>query len=514
MKPRAQWYLSVLGGILLLAGGCSGSGSAGISLSFASQQQALPGQVGLPADLASLQVSVRDGDLHGILLGQSQCLDVSSQEQRQSLTVDITAGTGLTIVVEGYQQAGCPAGKAPTWMGATTGVDIVAGQHTEVAVFVTRRGGTLNFTRGELTPALAFASATVLADGRVLIAGGFEQISDVAGGVELTASSRAFLYDPATASFLPTGSLSSARGGHDAVLLVDGRVLLVGGCQQLDILYDGSGYFRLTPSLLPATADIYDPQSGAFSPVGPDPLLARFQPAVVASAGNQVILAGGRTELARSDEVIVGVADGNGFDWSRLSEGLSEKRRGARAVLLDDDIVVVGGGEAGGEGAEAATVDSWRFMPLEQLLQDDLAVTGHALITLPGHRAIWSGGLPETPGMPARDYLLQLQGGNPPQLSASVVKMTHGRAYHLAASLGDGRILLAGGLGEDFQPTGDLEIFNDQEQSLPVEGQQLACGWLGAVSANLPDGSVLLAGGLSWQQGRLLLERNSQVFSP
>ena len=37
------------------------------------------------------------------------------------------------------------------------------------------------------------------------------------------------MYDPATGNFSPVGSMGAPREGHTAILLNDGRVLLVGG---------------------------------------------------------------------------------------------------------------------------------------------------------------------------------------------------------------------------------------------------------------------------------------------
>ena len=61
---------------------------------------------------------------------------------------------------------------------------------------------------------------------------------------------------PATAAvqrWSPTGSLATAREGHTATLLPDGRVLVAGG-------FDGQIYL--------ASAEIYDPASGTWSPTG------------------------------------------------------------------------------------------------------------------------------------------------------------------------------------------------------------------------------------------------------
>ena len=89
-------------------------------------------------------------------------------------------------------------------------------------------------------------TAILLANGKVLIAGG-------AGGGSIL--SNAELYDPLTATFTATGSMITPRYVHTATLLLDGRVLIAGG------------YFRTRTSLPTATAsaELYDPSTGTFT---------------------------------------------------------------------------------------------------------------------------------------------------------------------------------------------------------------------------------------------------------
>lgn len=75
---------------------------------------------------------------------------------------------------------------------------------------------------GSMTTPRAGATATLLPDGRVLVAGG------VATAVPVTLSS-AELYDPASGTFSPTASMAQTRWAHTATLLQDGRVLVTGG---------------------------------------------------------------------------------------------------------------------------------------------------------------------------------------------------------------------------------------------------------------------------------------------
>ena len=73
-----------------------------------------------------------------------------------------------------------------------------------------------------MTTARVWCPATLLADGRVLIAGG-----TLGFWTEVYASAE--LYDPTTGSFGPTGSMTTIREVHTATLLADGRVLVTGG---------------------------------------------------------------------------------------------------------------------------------------------------------------------------------------------------------------------------------------------------------------------------------------------
>jgi hypothetical protein len=152
------------------------------------------------------------------------------------------------------------------------------------------------------------ATATLLKNGKVLIAGGGKLNN---GGYNDVYSS-AELFDPVTGRFTPTGSMTSARDHAMATLLANGKVLIAGGngcddpkhCTNVDVgarlnsaeMYDpANGKFTRSGSmtdyrtgelaaatLLPdgkvlivgdsEVADVYDPSTGRFVRTGNDPM--------------------------------------------------------------------------------------------------------------------------------------------------------------------------------------------------------------------------------------------------
>ena len=131
---------------------------------------------------------------------------------------------------------------------------------------------------GSMTSARADAMAVLLADGRVLIVGGWT------GRDAMTGVTSAEIYDPATGSFSSTGSMAEGRVSPSATLLADGRVLVAGGFPFESM--------NVGPAPALASAEIYDPATGTFSPTGSMAEGRGGHTAVRISSGD-VLVAGG-----------------------------------------------------------------------------------------------------------------------------------------------------------------------------------------------------------------------------
>ena len=119
-----------------------------------------------------------------------------------------------------------------------------------------------------MTVTRAGKTATLLRDGRVLFTGGYNCAPAGQDGLWATAE----LYDPATGTFSPTGSMKAPPlEFHTATLLADGRVLIAGGQSRPQPDRRRRRHPRLHPDrgqprpAFSQTAEVYDPATGTFS---------------------------------------------------------------------------------------------------------------------------------------------------------------------------------------------------------------------------------------------------------
>jgi hypothetical protein len=112
-------------------------------------------------------------------------------------------------------------------------------------------------------------TATLLQNGMVLVAGGKDG--------HLAPSASAELYDPASGTWTPTGSLNTGRGSHTATLLQNGMVRVTAGDEEFNVT---------------ASVELYDPASGTWTDTGRLNTARRSHTATLLQDGT-VLVAGG-----------------------------------------------------------------------------------------------------------------------------------------------------------------------------------------------------------------------------
>ncbi|MGZ3429091.1 MAG: kelch repeat-containing protein, partial [Polyangia bacterium] len=197
---------------------------------------------------------------------------------------DDVCATGAMQVARAGHHATTLAGGAVLVTGGVNGGD---GPATQVERYDPRTAS-FALSGASLDPRAVLLHAVVaLADGGALVSGGAgNDQNGAAAGIAVDFATR---FDAAGARVgKPSVLTGGPRAGHSATVLADGRVLLAGGCEQLD-----AGGCRAGATL--ASTELYDPKADLFAP-GPALAHARFGHDAVLRGDGTVLLVGGRGE--------------------------------------------------------------------------------------------------------------------------------------------------------------------------------------------------------------------------
>jgi hypothetical protein len=295
----------------------------------------------------------------------------------------------------------------------------------------------------------AFHTATRLPGGKVLLAGG--EVESVEGTVPV---GNALVLDVAQRTY--TGvTLKAARGHHAAAADASGRVLFVGGL--------GAG------GAVVSEAEGYDPETGRVFTV--DTPVPRVGMGVVpVRQGQRLAVVGGSDGKELRPEVLFFSYEGGSF--VSVDEGLRlrQPRRDAALVPFGglDRLLSLGGHDTPGgvEGARRILPSSEVIAPGEVTAGPQVfARSGLCAVALPDGRVVTSGGLRATSsGLlsdPHGELLVPGTDGGPPVMFGLPV-LERPRYQHSCTVLEDGSVLIAGGLDNDGRQRttlGDLVIY-------------------------------------------------------
>jgi hypothetical protein len=327
---------------------------------------------------------------------------------------------------------------------------------------------------GSLLDPRANHTATLLSDGRVLVAGG--------GGTGLSGLlATAELYDPVSGSWTATGNMNGIRILHTATLLADGKVLVAGGADSIS---------ETSVNAL-VTAELYDPATGSWTETGPM-IEARAHHTATLLADGKVLVAGGSGSGSGSDSLATAeLYDPATGSWTETGQMIDARTIHTATLLPDGRMLVAGGDSSSGPqlaSAELFDPGTGSWTATGKMVRDH---AGHMATLLPDGRVLVLGGSSAVaPEATAELY-------DPSTGSWAATAIMKGDPLGLTATLlEDGSVLVAGGGSSEGFDRGGEERYDPGTGSWAATASMLE-GRTNHTATLLDDGSVLVAGGVS-----------------
>lgn len=323
---------------------------------------------------------------------------------------------------------------------------------------------------GSMQKARASHTASLLRDGRVLIAGGF-----AGSGYEHYPYTSTELFDPASSAFHPGPEMTIPRSGHAAVTLKDGRILLLGG-------WSDSGVTN--------KAEVYDPVKHGFSAVG-KMAVARGECTATLLQDGRVLVTGGvdHDDRALSSAEIF---DPHTNSFSSIATMNLPRAQHTATMLRDGDVLI-----AGGSSCDCRSKTVYREAELYDPSAGKFIAVGlsasrykHAAVLLTDGKVLLAG------GSDARDWRGLLSSAelyDPVSRSFEslpAMNLSRFKLPNAAARLQNGEVFIAGGASV-------AELFRPKERTfVKVNGGFESARYFSSTTM-LNDGRVLVVGGYS-----------------
>jgi hypothetical protein len=308
----------------------------------------------------------------------------------------------------------------------------------------------------EMNESRAGHTSTLLDNGKVLIAGGFNE------NPSMVVFNTAELYDPVSKSFTYTGTMNERRNTHTATLLNNGKVLIAGGWGRNE---------------KHSSAELYDPETGKFTPVGNLSIPRAAFTATLLSNG-MVLIAGGTTAELFNPATNMFTETG----------GLIQGRFGHTATLLNNGNVLLIGGSYDNNviaSAEMYNTETGKFTILQSSLNN--ARYKHASVLLNDGNVLIVGGANNL------DWQGQLNSAELYEAATGIfvdIPALNNRRFKISnacAKFGDGSILVAGG-------NKIIELFNPLAGAF-INEDNLDDSYFTSTATQLKGNRVLIAGG-------------------
>ncbi len=340
---------------------------------------------------------------------------------------------------------------------------------------------------GDPTTPRFHQTAVLLADSRVLIAGGMR----ANGAIEASAE----LYDPASGRFSPIASMHAPRVGAASALMPGGKVLIAGG-------WDGS-------SGCLAAAEVYDAAGRVFSTTGAM-RTPRCGALAFALKNGKVLIAGGSLTTDDKQQASAELYDPKTGTFSPTGSMQIARSSFAGAVLDDGKVLVMGGWSAGTYPGRTVEASAEIYDPATGRFARTGSMTAArykmGAVKLTNGRVFVAGGSDN------RDWQGML---NSTELyDPASGKFTRGaemryRRFKLpdgVVSLGDGRVLVTGGAER-------AEIYDPAANAFTPAGGAALDGFYFSTATKLANGRVLIVGGYGEDPGAGAV-RHAWLYSP